>query len=242
MTKHNSGDAAKNRGAQAPSDLNIPKLGAEPILQEGESPDALPQAAAHHTSEPTIPQPAGGQPSMADIQRMADAAQAKSTPAMNRPTHRRTDREQRSDAAAVEFELPITGSIDGMRRPDQYIEPVHDFYRFEDHAAELAFLEEMVMIRIHETGDPAAEPVVQLGVNGRQVFIRRGEDVFIRRKYVEQLLRAKPENVATNIRRDADGEVRNMITKTRALKYPFSIVRDDNPLGRAWERKIRAEA
>ena len=33
-----------------------------------------------------------------------------------------------------------------------------------------------------------------------------------------------------------------LIDKTRALKYPFSIIRDDNPKGRAWERKIRSEA
>lgn len=254
----NSGNAAKNRGAGAgaanPADggLNIPTLNI-PTLGGG-TPDPAAAAQGSQNTQATgqerggaeqdgeqLQQQGGQQPSMADIQRMADAA-AKPQQAMHRPTFMRNDREQGSDTPVLEMEMPITGSLDNMRRPDQYIEPVTDFGRFKDKAAELAFLEEMVMIRIHESGDPTAEPLVQLGVNGRQIFVKRGEDVFVRRKYVEQLLRAKPEHIQTNIRRDGDGNVRNMISKTRALKYPFSIIRDDNPMGRAWERKIRAEA
>lgn len=263
----NTGGAAKNRGAGAAATsstaeaggLNIPTLGSGSAAATGASQDggaagatsgadvAMQQSQPMGSGEVNTAQGAqqiqGGQPSMAEIQRQADEAQARGgSQAMHRPAFFRPDREQTAETPAIEMEMPLTGSLDNMRRPDQYIEPVVDFGRFKDKAAELAFLEEMVMIRIHETGDPNAEPVVQLGVNGRQVFIKRGEDVIVRRKYVEQLLRAKPENIQTNIRRDGDGNVRNMITKTRALKYPFSIVRDDNPMGRAWERKIRSEA
>lgn len=250
----NTGGAAKNRGAGsagADSGLTIPTLGG------GNADPAAAAQGAAQGSQQQQPQASGqerggaeqgsgeqmqhaeGARSMADVQRMADE---QSQRAIHRPAILRQDRDQTSDTPALEMEMPISGSLDAMRRPDHYIEPVTDFGRFKDKAAELAFLEEMVMIRIHESGDPHAENPVQLGVNGRQVFIRRGEDVIVRRKFVEQLLRAKPENIQTNIRRDGDGNVRNMITKTRALKYPFSIIRDDNPMGRAWERKIRAEA
>ena len=260
-TKNTSG-AAKNRAAgnagsaASNSELNIPTLGSgqipgvpeqamQPVqagvqaVPNGEPPQAAQQGGLQGALPGNPAQ--GGPSSMAEAQRIADAQQPSSM-ALHRPAFTRPDREQTAETPALEMEMPISGSLDAMRRPDQFIEPVTDFGRFQDKAAELAFLEEMVMIRIHESGDPAAEAVVQLGVNGRQVFIKRGEDVIVRRKYVEQLLRAKPENISTNIRRDADGNVRNMIGKTRALKYPFSIVRDDNPRGRAWERKIRTEA
>lgn len=237
--KNTSGPAAKNRDAGAASELNIPKLGdQQPILQEGESADVL--ASSGPPAEPTSAAEESNF-SMADIQAKADAAMAPSK-AMNRPAFFRPEREQQAEVPLMSLEMPISGSLDAMRRPDQYVEPVTDLCNFKDKAEALAFLEEMMIIRIHETGDPSAEPVVELGINGRKVFIRRGEDVIVRRKYVEQLLRAKPESINTRYVRNGDGDVKNMIDKTRALKYPFSIIRDDNPKGRGWERKIRSEA
>jgi hypothetical protein len=83
---------------------------------------------------------------------------------------------------------------------------------------------------------------VVLGINGRQVPILRGQDTWVRRCYVELLLRAKPEAIKTRLTRNGEGDVKNHIDKTRSLKYPFQIVADKNPRGMAWARKIRSEA
>lgn len=227
-----------------------PKAPPAPVLQEGEDAAAL---AGHGGRQSTDGYAAmaggaaeigpGSQPtSLADIQAHVDAQQARPSKAMHRPAIMRQDREQTADNPRMTLEMPVSGSLDNMLRPDQYIEPISDITTFKDKAAKLAFLEEFLIIRIHETGNLNDEPIVQLGVNGRQVFIKRGVDSIVRRKYVEMLLRAKPENLQTRIERDGQGNPRNFIDKTRALKYPFSIVRDDNPMGRAWERKIRMEA
>lgn len=248
MTQGKNTGSAKNQsaaGSDSSADLNIPTLGAAAAQSQAQPPQQVMQQAQAGAGDAQGGPAIGGglqEPrTLADIQRMADSA-AKPVQAMHRPVNMPRDREQTADNDRITLEMPISGSLDAMRRTDQYIEPVADMGRFKDKAAELAFLEEMLIIRIHESNDPTAEDPVQLGVNGRNVFIKRGEDVIVRRKYVEQLLRAKPEHVSTRIERDGSGNPRNFIDKTRALKYPFSIIRDDNPRGRAWERKIRTEA
>lgn len=239
--------------------LNIPTLGsgslgqppAQPVLQDGEDPAALMGHGANPASAGAMgqgyQQNTGSQEqppqSLSDVQKAMDAAQPqRGQQALHHPAVIRQERYQEAQTPPLSLEMPVSGSLDQMRRPDHRIEPVPDMSRFQDHAAEMAFLEEPVIVRIHETNEPGAENPVVLGVNGRQVAIVRGQETIVRRKYVEQLLRAKPENLQTRVVRTGDGDVKNVIDKTRALKYPFSILRDDNPRGRAWEARIRAEA
>jgi hypothetical protein len=130
-----------------------------------------------------------------------------------------------------------------MLRPDKRQEQVDiEVAPNMDHAAMMAFLNEMVCINIAETAEEGAENPVVLGVNGRQVAILRGQDTWVRRCYVELALRAKPEAIKTRLTRNGEGDVKNHIDKTRSLKYPFSIIQDRNPRGLAWARKVRAEA
>lgn len=173
----------------------------------------------------------------------AQMAQMLAALARNNPVFGRSDRDQFAEVPQTTLDMPTDGPLDKMRRPDQRIEGVDiDVIANMDHAQQLAFLEEYVVVNIHETGEQGAENPVVLHVNGRAVAIVRGEDTAVRRKYVELMLRAKPENIQTRITRGADGEPRNHIDKTRSLKYPFSIVLDRNPRGPAWARKVRAEA
>jgi hypothetical protein len=245
MNDPKNGGQGKNQsaaGSTKPDDLPIPTFGStqpnpgSTILQEGEDPVLLQSAAA---TDSTSTPPAGADTSMAAIQKQMDQPkQARHTPVMAR-------RDVEAEATVPQQTLEIPGlskSLESMMRPDQQVEPVTDLVHFDDHAAQLAFLSEFVKINIHESGDPTAENPVQLGINGRQVFIRRGVDTIVRRMYVEMLLRAKPEGITTQQVRDGDGDVKNLVHKRRALKYPFSIVQDDNPKGRAWMRKIASEA
>lgn len=180
--------------------------------------------------------PDAGPQSLADMQKIADSA----------AKHRPVQFSQRNEAMEPlnkpqTINMPATGNLSSMQRSDLVLEPV-DALGFENQAAQLAFNNEMVIVNIAEANDPSAENPVMLSINGRAVYIKRGEDTVVRRMYVEQLLRAKPIGITTKVGRDDNGEVTNKITKTSAMKYPFSLVRDDNTLGRAWMRKILSEA
>ncbi len=141
----------------------------------------------------------------------------------------------------VDMVMPGTGTLANFRRSDLVLESA-DPLGFEDHAAALSFLNEMVVINIMESSDPDAENPVFLSVNGVPIYVTRGQDEIVRRKYVEQLLRAKPVKVNSKGARNSEGDAINKITKTTSLRYPFNIVRDDNPKGQAWRKKILAEA
>jgi hypothetical protein len=141
------------------------------------------------------------------------------------------------------LDMTVDRDLARMLRPDQRAEQVDiDVIRDMDHAAMMMFLEEPVTVNIAETNEEGAENPVVLHVNGRAVAVLRGQDTTIRRKYVELMLRAKPEGIKTRMTRDGNGDVKNHIDKTRSLKYPFSIIRDQNPRGLAWARKVRSEA
>lgn len=173
---------------------------------------------------------------------VAQQIMGQSRQAMHTPVRQRHDSDQYAEVAPITLEMPTDKDLDLMQRPDRKVESVDiDVVRSMDHAQHLAFMEEYLVINIHETGEKGAENPVVLGVNGRQVAILRGSDTLVKRKYVELLLRAKPEAINTRITRGGDGEPRNHIDKKRALKHPFSINMDRNPRGRAWAQKIRSE-
>jgi hypothetical protein len=106
----------------------------------------------------------------------------------------------------------------------------------------LAFMEEKVTVMVHETSDKNAEPMPAVYVNGTAQFFPRGVDVECRRKYVEGLVRAKPEAInAEYVIATVGAEPSNRVRGSSAAKYPFSLVRDDNPRGAAWLRELMAE-
>lgn len=108
-------------------------------------------------------------------------------------------------------------------------------------ANELAFNEELVKIVVHDSTNPNEENPVQVASSGRRVFIWRGQETLVRRKYVERLARAKITAVGQKRAVDAEGNNSYSYPKTSALKYPFSVVEDINPKGRDWLRKILSE-
>lgn len=207
----------------------------QPVV-ETPPPRGIPQAREMSSSE------------MAEVlqnlqKQQAQMAQMLSALARNNPVLSRSDSDQFSEVPATTLDMPTDRPLDQMARPDRRIEGVDiDVIANMDHAQQLAFLEEYVVVNIADTAEQGAENPVVLHVNGRAVAIVRSEDTAVRRKYVELLLRAKPEAIQTRITRGGDGEPRNHIDKTRSLKYPFSIVLDRNPRGPAWARKIRSEA
>lgn len=111
-----------------------------------------------------------------------------------------------------------------------------------DMAAQLAFMEEKVEVMVHESTDENAENPVQVACNGVNQFFFRGQAQVAKRKFVEILARAKATAISTKEVVHADGVRTTRIDKHSALKYPFSVIRDDNPRGPAWLKSILSEA
>ena len=109
-------------------------------------------------------------------------------------------------------------------------------------AEELAFMEEHVEVTVHTTSDRNADPFPFVAVNGRKQYFQRGLVQKVRRKYVERLARARTNTVMQEYYVDANGNnaIRNV--PVGSLTYPFSVVADPNPRGRAWLEKILQEA
>lgn len=230
-------------------DLSIPRLGvgASPAQQANMESDttaavatsaSLAQEVALNQQQPqgiTVEAPR----SLADVQKQYDGAMklAKNNPAM--VTKIMGDASQSmAPTQTVDIPHPARGRLEDMKRPDLLVEPADPFNL--QHAEMMAFLEEFVIINIHESPDPTDDNPVPIGNNGRMVYIKRGENTLVKRKYVGQLLRAKPQHVKTQVVRAGD-DVQNRVTKRSAMRYPFSIVRDDNPLGQPWMKKILSE-
>jgi len=134
--------------------------------------------------------------------------------------------------------FPTTGPVS----PEPtLIEKATDGLGFKSHAKLLAFAEEPVTFMIHETSDVNQSRYVQVGNNGQNKWLFRGVPYTLPRKFVEQLLRAKPVSIATPESRDDDGFRTTTIKKTSAMLYPLTILEDKNPISKEWQAQIMAE-
>lgn len=102
----------------------------------------------------------------------------------------------------------------------------------------LAFMEERVEVMVQDSTDKNAERVIYVSVGDRRQYFIRGEPQVVRRKFVEQLARAKETRFSQQHYKDANGDdaIRNI--PHTAIKYPFSIIRDDNRRGADWLRQV----
>jgi hypothetical protein len=108
------------------------------------------------------------------------------------------------------------------------------------HAEELAFMEEMVTVTVHESMEERAAPYAEVHVNGRTQLFPRGHAITVKRKYVEGLARAKPTGYRDEEYVGNDGMKAHRYHKSTGLRFPFSVD-EDTPKGRAWIKKILAE-
>ena len=139
--------------------------------------------------------------------------------------------------------LPASGRL---KRDKLASEPVQEIeiapaYGSMEKAAKLAFMEEKIDVMVHESTDPNAEQIVETWVNGIAQRFVRGQVQTVRRKYVNVLACAKGTGIATREARDNNGDRTTVIVKHTALKYPFSVVRDENPRGALWLKSALAQ-
>lgn len=124
-----------------------------------------------------------------------------------------------------------------------------------NYMSQLAFNEEPVTIRISNTSREKNPPkVVDCWVNGKgaeqlingkwQVtngWLPIGEVVTTKRMYVEQLMRAKRDQIETKHEEANVESPRNTQSFNTGPAYAITIVRDDNPASADWVTQIMYE-
>lgn len=142
---------------------------------------------------------------------------------------------------------PITKEIplDGPARvvDDGVIEiPESPMNRFEEKAKMLSFMEEPIKVLVHRSGDKQAANIAEVWNGGiRQAFIR-GVPIVVKRKFVEVLARAREITYDQDVGVDRNtGEAVQRMIPRIGLKWPFDVLEDPNPLGRAWLQSLIQE-
>lgn len=131
-------------------------------------------------------------------------------------------------------DLPIVNETPGE------IEPVTADKDLAKLAAEESFMNERVLIEVSTTTDENAMPYAHVNVNGLNQYIPRGMPVAVRRMFVEVLARMKESRYKQETA-DAANPDRIDMKERQALVFPFQVLKDDNPKGRAWLHHILSE-
>lgn len=122
---------------------------------------------------------------------------------------------------------------------DQSIEiPTHEFARAIN---EEAFMNEIVVVEVAETTNENEPPSFVLTVNGLHQPVFRGNATPMRRMFLEVLARCK-ESKYSQHQISANEPDKIELRQRTALAYPFQVLEDPNPKGRAWLRAVLSEA
>lgn len=120
------------------------------------------------------------------------------------------------------------------------IETVAESSDFGAMAANESFMNELVTILVHSTTDENQAPHVIVNCNGVNQPIMRGMPMQVKRKYVEILARMKETRYSQVTRNPSAPDQIDMVAR-HGLSYPFDLVEDKNPKGRAWLNHVLAE-
>ena len=163
----------------------------------------------------------------------AKIAKAGETRAKNKQVMR-TDRFEAEDQtvgqdSTREFEEGPDNKLDGI------ITECQDESMLKEKAKMLAFMEEPVMIQIHEVTEESADHGFPVYVNGKPEVFFRGQTKTVKRKFVEGLARARKTGYkCVEQINQATGVKEFVYPSNTGLRFPFSVVEDRNPLGRQW--------
>ena len=108
---------------------------------------------------------------------------------------------------------------------------------FTDNIELSKFMEEELVIKVHETSDQNAPPWVPVGCNGEQVWLRRGTKIRIPRKFVECLTRY--DTAFTSVMVADPNADEGRVQRPRAYQaYPFEVLHDPSQKGKAWLSRV----
>jgi hypothetical protein len=106
---------------------------------------------------------------------------------------------------------------------------------------EMAFMNEEVIVLVHESTDKNSNPFPEVWVNGRVQRFVRGNEQRVRRCFVERLARAKLTTFGNVKTKNVDGEDTYVYPSHTGSAYPFAVI-GDSEKGKAWLKKVLAEA
>lgn len=147
------------------------------------------------------------------------------------------------EASHLDKSISLDSSMSVQDMCDMLNQPIAvdtDSFEFKDYAANMAFMEEIVAVRLHPTNEQNAEPIVEVFCNGVPQRFVRGHWIPVKRKFVEVLARAKPFSVRTPEYVDNNGDRTTRMDINVAVRYPFET--RDTQMGEAWLNRIRNEA
>ena len=102
----------------------------------------------------------------------------------------KTDSNDLDTAQKSHIDMSTDGIIDRSALREDGIE-VAPAAGLSDYARELAFMEEMVEVEVHESTDQNAEPIIDLYCNGMPQRLIRGVPHAVKRKFVQILANAR---------------------------------------------------
>lgn len=137
-------------------------------------------------------------------------------------------------------DVPGEGIIDRSALKEEGIEIVSD-KGIDKYARDLAFMEEMIEVEMHESTDMNASPIEDVYCNGVVQRFIRGVPIAVKRKFVQILADSKATAIRVDVGIQGD-QVVNRVNKNTAVRYPFRVIRDDNPMGAAWLRQVLRQA
>ncbi len=106
----------------------------------------------------------------------------------------------------------------------------------------LAFDQELLDVRISEAQDEAQDKRISVAVNGKEYVMWRGMTYRnVPRFIVEGLARAKPYTFSNVEYTKPDGSLSVKWPAHMGLRYPFQVVRDNNPKGADWLQGILSQ-
>lgn len=110
-------------------------------------------------------------------------------------------------------------------------------------AADEAFMHEKVRVRLHPSTNPNDAPVAILTCNNTagRVVLPRGASVEVERRHLEILARLKQVAYHQLPATSNDLSSGNTLYANIGYVYPFEVLEDKNPKGRAWLENIMAE-
>lgn len=110
---------------------------------------------------------------------------------------------------------------------------------------QLAFNEEFLTIYLYRGQDEFSPNSHTFGVNGKTVTVDVEKPTLVRRKYVEIIARSQPFKVRTNVIKPQGGNeneaIKNLWQRHKSAQYPFTVIEDKNPRGRAWLESVKRE-
>lgn len=125
----------------------------------------------------------------------------------------------------------------------------------DEYFKALAMAEEPVTIMIEPGAEENAPRGIELWVNGKGAevmdpktgqwvqlnFLPVGGPITTKRKYVEVLARSKTETVRTKTGDANQENPENTLVRSIARRASFSVLEDQNPMGRAWLTRLLSE-